>query len=74
MKNIMNKVQMFMLVALMSAFGTANATPTSPLDDLFGAVDLTTAAATIVAFLVIAIGVNFAFKAFSLTKRGVKSV
>lgn len=42
--------------------------------DVFAAIDLTTAAASITLIMVAAIGINMAFKAGVLGKRAVKSV
>lgn len=44
------------------------------MDDVFAAIDLTTAAAAVTALMVVGIGIAMAFKAGVLGKRAVKSV
>ena len=58
-------------VALLSI---SSAHAAGPIDDLFGAIDLTTVAAAVLAVGLLVVGIAMSFKGIDLSKRAVRKV
>ncbi len=54
--------------------GMAMAQTDTPIEQLFGAIDVTTVAAAVLALLLAAIGIAMAFKGGKLAKKGVNAI
>lgn len=71
---IKNKAAQLSTAAGLAILSMSSARAAGPIDDLFGAIDLTTVAAAVLAVGLLVVGIAMSFKGIDLSKRAVRKV